>query len=288
MAHGRNRALILPDPDPRDRRATWRQTKEDLPVCGPAVTTPVPSAAPGSLTALPSLRRLASSWFRLWAPLLMGFLALAPINAALAVSVKDLPSAPPSEAVLDSADVLSRASRGEIEKQLEGFKAERVDARLITVPRLDYSLSLEQLGQELLQSWTPPTASASSGVTSQDPLLLVLVDAQTKAAAVVASEPLQRQLPPELLRSTARTTMAIPLREGNRYRQASLDGLTRLATVLRGGEDPGEPEVAAEAVVTTNIPTQEETERSNGFTWVVVLLVVGSVVPMLTWWVFSR
>jgi uncharacterized protein len=220
----------------------------------------------------------------------MVFLALAPINAALAISVKDLPSAPPSEAVLDSADVLSRASRGEIEKQLEGFKAERVDARLITVPRLDYSLSLEQLGQELLQSWTPPASSsaASSGVISQDPLLLVLVDAQTKAAAVVASEPLQRQLPPELLRSTARTTMAIPLREGNRYRQASLDGLTRLATVLRGGEDPGEPEVAAEAVVTTNIPTQEETESSNGFTWVVVLLVVGSVVPMLTWWVFSR
>jgi uncharacterized protein len=190
--------------------------------------------------------------------------------------------------VLDSADVLSRASRGDIEKQLEGFKADRVDARLITVPRLDYALSLEQLGQELLQRWTPPAGASSSGVTVQDPLLLVLVDTQTKAAAVVASEPLQRQLPPELLRSTARTTMAIPLREGNRYRQASLDGLTRLATVLRGGEDPGEPEVAAEAVVTTNIPTQEETERSNGFTWVVVLLVVGSVVPMLTWWVFSR
>jgi uncharacterized protein len=82
--------------------------------------------------------------------------------------------------------------------------------------------------------------------------------------------------------------MAIPLREGNRYRQASLDGITRLATVLRGGEDPGEPAVASEAVIVTNIPTQEETERSNGFTWVVVLLVVGSVVPMLTWWVFSR
>jgi len=252
------------------------------------VSIPVPLAAPGSLTRLPSLRRFVSASVRLLAPLLMALLALTPIDAALAISVTDLPSAPPSAAVLDSADVLSRASRGDIEKQLEGFKADRVDARLITVPRLDYALSLEQLGQELLQRWTPPAGASSSGVTVQDPLLLVLVDTQTKAAAVVASEPLQRQLPPELLRSTARTTMAIPLREGNRYRQASLDGLTRLATVLRGGEDPGEPEVAAEAVVTTNIPTREETERSNGFTWVVVLLVVGSVVPMLTWWVFSR
>ena len=252
------------------------------------MTIPVPSAAPGSLPPLPSRRRLASASVRLLAPWLLAILALLPIDAALAISVTDLPSAPPSTAVLDSADVLSRASRGDIEKQLEGFKADRVDARLITVPRLDYALSLEQLGQELLQRWTPPAGASPSGVTVQDPLLLVLVDTQTKAAAVVASEPLQRQLPPELLRSTARTTMAIPLREGNRYRQASLDGLTRLATVLRGGEDPGEPEVAAEAVVTTNIPTQEETERSNGFTWVVVLLVVGSVVPMLTWWVFSR
>jgi uncharacterized protein len=214
-------------------------------------------------------------------------LTLAPIDAALAVSLKDLPSSPPAAALLDSADVFSRASRGEIEKQLEAFRAERVDARLITVPRLDYGLSLEQLGQELVQLWVAPDP-ASAVVTTQDPLLLLLVDAQTKAAAVVASEPLERQLPPELLRSTARSTMALPLREGNRYRQASLDGLTRLATVLRGGEDPGEPEVASEAVITTNIPSHEETERSNGFTWVVVLLVVGSVVPMLTWWVFSR
>jgi uncharacterized protein len=38
----------------------------------------------------------------------------------------------------------------------------------------------------------------------------------------------------------------------------------------------------------SNIPSHEETVQSNGFTWVVVLLVVGSVVPMLTWWVFSR
>lgn len=252
------------------------------------MTSPLPSAAPVSSAPSPSLRRLGRAWLRLVAPLLLILLALAPIDAALAVSVLDLPSAPPSAALLDSAEVLSRASSGEIEKQLDGFRAERVDARLITIPRLDYGLSLEQLGEDLLERWTPSGNPSAAGVTAQDPLLLLLVDAQTKAAAIVVSEPLQRQLPPELLRSTARTTMAIPLREGNRYRQASLDGLTRLATVLRGGEDPGEPVVASEAVIVTNIPTQEETERSNGFTWVVVLLVVGSVVPMLTWWVFSR
>jgi uncharacterized protein len=217
-------------------------------------------------------------------------LLLAPASA-MAVSLKDLPTTPPAALVLDSADVLSRAASADIEKQLEAFRAERVEARLITVGRLDYGLSLETLGQELLQQWTgeraeAPASEAPTG--GEDALLLVLVDSQTKAAVVVASPRLERQLPPDLLRSTARTTMALPLREGNRYRQAAVDGLQRLATVLRGGEDPGEPAVAEESAVVTNIPTREETAGSNAFTWVVVLLVVGTLVPMLTWWVFSR
>jgi uncharacterized protein len=46
--------------------------------------------------------------------------------------------------------------------------------------------------------------------------------------------------------------------------------------------------VAEESAVVSNIPSREDTAGSNAFTWVVVLLVVGTVVPMLTWWVFSR
>ena len=65
-------------------------------------------------------------------------------------------------------------------------------------------------------------------------------------------------------------------------------GLDRLTTVLNGGEDPGEPVEAEVIVAPTNVPTREETAASNAFTWVVVLLVVGTIVPMLTWWVFSR
>lgn len=248
---------------------------------------PLRSPAAGSIGPIQTLPTQTNAWVRLLAPLLMALLILVPAGGGLALSVKDLPETPPTAAVLDAADVLSRATRGEIEKQLEGFRGERVDARLITLPRLDYGLNLDQLGQQLLERWSS-APDAVSGAPLQDPLLLVLVDTQTKSAAVVAADALQRQLPTELLRSTARSTMAIPLREGNRYRQASLDGLTRLATVLRGGEDPGEPEAPAEAVVTTNIPSREETKNSKGFTWIVVLLVLGSVVPMLTWWVFSR
>lgn len=224
-------------------------------------------------------------------PLLLGWLLpllllLAP-GAALAVSLKDLPDTPPSALVLDSADVLSRAARIDLEKELEAFRSDHVDARLITLNRLDYGLSLETLGQQLLSRWSAaPQGTGAAG--GDDALLLVLIDTQNKAAAVVASPSLEGQLPADLLRSTARTTIAMPLRQGDRYRQAGVDGLQRIAAVLNGGEDPGEPAVAEESVVVSNVPSREETESSNAFTWVVVLLVVGSVVPMLTWWVFSR
>jgi uncharacterized protein len=216
----------------------------------------------------------------LLAPLLALLLLLAPLAPGLALSLNDLPAQPPASRVLDAADVLSIASRTEIERQLERFNEERVDARLVTVNRLDYGLTLPELSRQLLERWS----TAPGG----DSRLLILIDGQTKSAAISASSALERQLPPDLLRSTARTTMAQPLREGDRYRQASLDALERLGTVLRGGEDPGEPAVAEASLVATNIPTREETESSNAFTWVVVLLVVGTIVPMLTWWVFSR
>ena len=182
--------------------------------------------------------------------------------------------------MLDEADVLSRAAITEINRQLEGFQQARIDARLITVKQLDYGLSLEQLGKELLNRWSPEADPAS--------LLLFLIDSQTNSVAVVASPSLGGQLSEDLLRSTARTTMALPIREGARFRQASLDGISRIHTVLEGADDPGEPATAPEVAVVSNVPSREETASSNAFTWVVVLLVVGTIVPMLTWWVFSR
>jgi uncharacterized protein len=82
--------------------------------------------------------------------------------------------------------------------------------------------------------------------------------------------------------------MGLPLREGARYRQASLDALDRLGAVLQGEADPGPPQLQERLPIETNIPTREETASSNALLWVVVLLVVGTLVPMITWWVFSR
>jgi uncharacterized protein len=206
-------------------------------------------------------------------------LLLTPFSPALAQSAADFPASAPEERVVDTAGVLSRAASSEVARELETFQAERVDARLVTVNQLDYALALPELGRQLLTRWRQPGGGGQ---------LLFLIDSQTNSAVVVSSDDLNTRLTPALLRSTGRSTMALPLRDGARYRQASLDGISRLLTVLQGGEDPGEPVVASVVTAPSNVPTREETAASNAFTWVVVLLVVGSVVPMLTWWVFSR
>ena len=207
-------------------------------------------------------------------------LAVLPAPAAWALAAEDLPATPPQERVVDRSDVLSRAAITDLERRLEQLSADHVDAHLITVGRLDYGLTLEALAQQLVERWTL--------ANGDDATLVLLIETQNNTAALAASPDLLEQLPPSLLESTAESTMGVPLRDGARYRQASLDALQRLQTVLAGGEDTGSPVVQERLTLPSNIPTREQTAASNAFTWVIVLLVVGTIVPMLTWWVFSR
>ena len=204
------------------------------------------------------------------------------VPAGFALSPQDLPTQPPYEAVLDSADVLSRAGKNEIETRLNQLQSSKVDARVITLRKMDYGLSLTGFGEELVERWS------NNENRSERPLILFLEETQNKQAAVVVLAELSDQLPEELLRSTARTTMSQPMRDGERFRKASMDGIERIAVVLDVGADPGPPIEMERTTLPTNVPTVEETRESNAFTWVIVLLVVGTIVPMATWWVFSR
>ena len=152
----------------------------------------------------------------------------------------------------------------------------------MTLRRLDYGLDLADLGHQLLDRWQ------GDGNTIEDGQLLFLIEAQNNTAAVVVSNDLLDQLPAGLLSSTGTSTMGLPLREGARYRQASIDGIDRLASVLRDGQDPGPPQLIERLAVESNVPSRDETQSSNALTWVVVLLIIGTLVPMITWWVFSR
>ncbi len=231
------------------------------------------------LAVLAPVQRRWRQWLNLTVVLPVLLLALyGPAAPALATGVDALPDQAPANHVLDAGDVLSRATLNDVSHALEALEQQGVNASWVSIPRLDYGISLGAFGEQLLQRWQ------GSGAAQ----LLFLLDAQTSATQVVASADLQERLSPELLRSTARTTMAQPLRDGNRYRQASLDGISRLAAVLDGQSDPGEPSEAMNPVNTARVPSREQTRDSNALTWVAVLLVVGTIVPMLTWWVFSR
>ena len=60
----------------------------------------------------------------------------------------------PQTQVVDEGDVLSRASRTELESRLEKFDQECVDARLVTLRKLDYGLTLQEFGKQLIGRWS--------------------------------------------------------------------------------------------------------------------------------------
>jgi uncharacterized protein len=215
---------------------------------------------------------------RILSLLLLLFGLLLPSGPAWAVAAADFPASAPTSNVLDGAEVLSRATVTDLENKLLSFEEAHVQARLVTLRRLDYGLSLADLGDQLLQRWQSP----------DDAQIVVLIETKSNSAAIRGDREAEPLLPQSLLTNTAETTMAQPLRDGGLYRQALVDGLNRLSTVLAGAEDPGPPPQAEEIAVVSNVPSAEETASSNARTWLIVLLAVGTVVPMATWWVFSR
>ena len=111
-----------------------------------------------------SLRRLVSALISLC---LLTAVAVPP--AALAIAPSALGPDLPDERVLDEADVFSRASRSELSGRLEDLAADRVDARVVTLRRLDYGLTLDRFGEDLIEAWSPKASEL---------LLLLLIETQ--------------------------------------------------------------------------------------------------------------
>lgn len=212
-----------------------------------------------SIDRRPVVRALRRLLLALPALLLGLLLGLLPVPAAWALALDDLPPSPPEQRVLDKSDVLSRAAIADLERRLKQLAADHIDAHLLTVGRLDYGLSLPELSGQLVAQWSVAEPDNST--------LLLLIETQNNTAAIAASADLLEQLPAALLESTAATTMGLPLRDGARYRQASIDALQRLEAVLSGGEDPGPPVQQLIENIESNIPTADQTASSHAFTW---------------------
>lgn len=218
--------------------------------------------------------------FGLFLTLQLWFLAPSPASATGVYSMPNLSAGEPSW-VIDQAGALSRVTRNEISGELDKLaKQTGKEVRFVTIHRLDYGETVESFAQKLFQKWFPtPEAQA-------DQVLLVL-DNVTNTIAVQTGEAVKEILPDEVAESVAQETMMVPLRDGNKYNQAFLDASDRLVAVLSGQPDPGPP------VIEDNIQTEgtfaraEETDDRSATIVVVVLLVLATVIPMATYYLYQ-
>ena len=207
-------------------------------------------------------------------------LSAAPANA---ISLYQMPNVRAGEPiwVIDKSEVLSRINEGKLSNQLEELSQETgKEVRMVTVRRLDYGETAESFAQALFEKWYP-TPEAQANQT------LVLIDTLTNNTAIVTGQAVKQILSDEIAQSVASETMAAPLREGDKYNQAFLDGCDRIAAVISGEPDPGPPIIQEVVQIESTFTSAEETDTQNATIWVVVLLIIATVVPMATYFFYQ-
>jgi len=197
---------------------------------------------------------------------------------ALATGVYEMPAVSPTEWVVDEGDVLSRLNESNINGKLSSLsKKTGKDVRLVTIHRLDYGETIQSFTNQLFEQWFPePTDQANE--------VLLVLDTVTNNAAIRVGESAKELLTDDIATSVVDETLAVPLRQGDRYNQAFLDVATRLSEVLAGNPDPGPPVVAEIDQSEGTFATPEETAESNATAWVIGLLLAATVIPMATYY----
>jgi uncharacterized protein len=205
-------------------------------------------------------------------------LIIAPVQAT---GVYDLPVVNAGEPVwvIDQADVVSRATEGKLTNTLSNLaKNTGYEVRMVTVRRIDYGETIDSLVNDLFTTWFPtPEEQANQTV--------VMVDSLTNKTAIRTGDELKQLLPPEITSSIASETMLFNLKD-LQYNQALLDAGDRLGTILSGEDDPGPPQIK-EANIEGTFATAEETNDRNATIWVIVLLIVATIIPMVTYFWYA-
>ena len=198
---------------------------------------------------------------------------------ALATGVYEMPvlSAGDRTWVFDKGDVLSRSSESNISSVLDNLENKTgKQVRFVTFHRLDYGETTATFTDQLFEQWFP----AKEDQTNQ---ILLVLDTVTNSAAIRTGEGVKSLLTDEIAQSVAGETVQVPLREANKYNEAFAAASTRIATVLSGEPDPGPPEVVDNIQVEGTFKKAEETDQGNATVVVVVLLVLATVIPMVTY-----
>ncbi|MEG3904293.1 TPM domain-containing protein [Microcoleus sp. B4-C5] len=198
---------------------------------------------------------------------------------ALATGVYEIPmlSAGDRTWVFDKGDVLSRSSESNISSVLDNLENKTgKQVRFVTIHRLDYGETAATFTDQLFEQWFPTKEDQTNQI-------LLVLDTVTNSAAIRTGEGVKSLLTDEIAQSVAGETVQVPLREANKYNEAFAAASTRIATVLSGEPDPGPPEVVDNIQVEGTFKKAEETDQGNATVVVVVLLVLATVIPMVTY-----
>lgn len=207
-------------------------------------------------------------------------LVAAPANAIGVYQMPNIRAGEPTW-VIDKAEVLSRLNEGRLSNTLDNLaKKTGEEVRMVTVHRLDYGETIESFTKALFEKWFP-TAEARSKQT------LLVIDTLTNTTAIQTGEAVKSLMPDDVAQSVASETVAVPLRNGNKYNQGLLDASDRLVAVLSGEPDPGPPSVEENVQVASTFKSAEETDTKNSTIWVVAILIIATVVPMATYFFYQ-
>jgi uncharacterized protein len=183
---------------------------------------------------------------------------------------------------VDQAEVLSRLTQNELQEKLADLAEQTgIELRLVTFRRLDYGDTIQTFADKLFSAWFDNSDRQSNEV-------VFALDVQTNYGGFHLGETAATLVDDETIASILDETLVAPLRDGNRYNQALLDITDRLGTILKGEPDPGPPAMAANFQVERTFASPEETKSSNATTIVIVLLIIATIVPMLTYFAYVR
>ncbi len=228
-------------------------------------------------------RPASFSWFRQ----LFCLIAIAVLSTqlvaspALATSMYSMPTSIDSSTwVLDEASKISRINENQIEGNLKALAQDTGnEIRFVTLHRLDYEVTAQSFADELLARWFPtPEARANQTV--------IVLDDVTNTIGISVGDETATLLTDDIAQSIVGETMKVPLLKSNQYNQSFVDASDRLVAVLSGEPDPGPPVYDNSVETERTYATAEETEASRGSstTWVIVLLVAATVIPMATYY----
>jgi uncharacterized protein len=186
--------------------------------------------------------------------------------------------------VIDKADVLSLSTKGAVKGTLEQLaKQTGKEVRFVTIHRLDYGDTIQTFTDKLFKKWFATDAERANQA-------LIVLDNVTNTIGIHTGAEVKSTLTDAIATSITTETMQAPLRSGNKYNQAFVDGADRLAAVLSGQADPGPPVIISTPEVGRTYLKAEETEanRTNFLVIVIGLLIIATVIPMATWWWYQN